>query len=314
MRRSDPHGVSPLVAAAVASMLLADPLSAQPRPDRPPPRVETGAATEDAIPDDWDVPPDTPATVDGGATLNPLLLQPVRDDTLGLEYQDRPAYFYALWLARQIDPQLLARHAADFRAARRAADPKYATRKPAEFPVFVDLFQHPQQYRGRPVTLHGYFRKLVEYDPGPNDLEIGKVYEGWIYTQDSQQNPAVVVFTKKPEGLPLGGDITEEVQLTGYFLKMYGYEARDTTRKAPLILAGEVRWMPARAANVRPPVPVGVYVALSGLAGLAVWGLWRTSRRRAAPLSRFNTPGRNFDEFPPQEFLGTDGPPVEPHH
>jgi hypothetical protein len=287
-------------------------LPAQPPADRARPAIESGTG-RDAETDDWDVPPDTPATLDGGATLNPRLLEPVRDNTLGLEYQDRPAYFYALWLARQLDPRVLAEQAAAFRAARMQADPAFAKKTPAEFPIFVDIFQNPQEYRGRPVTLHGYFRKLVEYDAGPNDLDIGQLYEGWMYTDDSQGNPAVIVFTEKPEGLPLGGDITEEVHVTGYFLKMYGYEAQDTARRAPLILARTVRWTPAQVANVRQDVPVWLYGLLTLLAIAAVWGVWRSSQRRAAGLSRFHTPGRNFDEFPPQEFLGSDGP-SEPHH
>jgi hypothetical protein len=281
---------------------------------RNPLAVESAPMADDAPPEDFDVPAGTPASLDGGETLNPVLLTPVRDDTVGLEYHDRPAYFHALWLAQQVDSKTLGQYAAAFRDARRQSDPKYSGKKPAEFPSFVDVFQHPEVYRGRPVTLHGYLRKLIEYDPGPNDLEITKVYEGWVYTDDSQSHPGVVVFTKKPEGLPLGGDITEEVRLTGYFLKMYGYEAQDTFRKAPMFLAGEVSWFPARAANVRRDVPALVYVALTAVAIMALLGLWRMSRKRTSSLARYNTPGRNFDQFPPQEFLDSDGRPTEPHH
>lgn len=301
-----------LMAVVVLSGWLAAPLLAQ--RERRSSGVESTPLADEAPPEDFDVPADTPATLDAGATLNPLLLRPVRDDTLGLEYHDRPAYFYALWLCQQIDAKSLAQLAAAFRAERQRAHPKYANKKPGEFPIFVDVFQHPDDYRGRLVSLHGYLRKLVEYDAGPNDLGISKVYEGWIYTDDSQNNPGVVVFTKKPAGLPLGGDITEEVRFSGYFLKMYGYEAQDTPRKAPMFLAGEVEWFPARAANARTDVPPLVYVALSLVGLLAIWGVWRASQRRTSMLSRYNAPGRNFDQFPPQEFLETDGRPTEPHH
>jgi hypothetical protein len=301
-----------LIAVATCWAAMAPLVEAQGNPRRS--GVESTPQADEPPVEDFDVPPDTPATLDGGATLNPLLLRPVRDDTLGLEYHDRPAYFYSLWLCQQIDSKSLGQLAAAFRAERQHANPKYARKKPGEFPIFVDVFQHPQDYRGRPVTLHGYLRKLIEYNPGPNDLSIEKVYEGWVYTDDSQSNPGVVVFTKKPPGLPLGGDITEEVQFTGYFLKMYGYDAQDTPRKAPMFLAGEVEWFPARAANARMTIPPLVYAALTAVALLAAWGIWQANRNRKSSLARYNAPGRNFDQFPPQEFLESDGRPVEPHH
>ena len=266
--------------------------------------------------EDFDVPPDTPATLDSGATLNPLLLQPVRDNTLGLEFVDRPAYYYALWLTQQIDTATLAKFAQQFRDYRQQSNPSYAKKPRKDFPQFIDMFQHPDVYRGHPVTLSGYFRKLVKYDGGKNDLGIGEVYEGWNYPDDSQNNPAVVVFTEKPPGLPLGGDITEEVRFTGYFLKMYGYSAQDTTRKCPLLLAHKVQWYPMRAANERAPAPMWLYGLFTAIGIIAIWGLWQVIMRRPQQnTSRFHSPGRNFDDFPPQEFLGdVDNRPIEPHH
>jgi len=283
---------------------------------QPPAGVDASMPTDEAEElAEWDVPPDTPASLDDGMTLNPLLLQPLRDNTVGLEYRDRPAYFYGLWLCQQLDPKVITEYALAFRQQRQAVSTKYAGKKPSEFPQFVDVFQHPKEYRGQPVALHGYFRKLIQSDAGPNDLQIDQIYEGWFYSDDSQGNPAVVIFTQKPEGLPVGGDITEEVRFAGYFLKMYGYQAQDTARKAPLFVAGSVQWYPSRAANERPATPTWIYVALVAVAIASVWGIWTASQQRPATVTRYNTPGRNFDEFPPQEFLGdADSRPIEPHH
>jgi hypothetical protein len=267
-----------------------------------------------------DAPPDTPASTDGGATLNLALVERVRDNTLGLQPEDRPAYFYALWLCEQLAPDVISRYAAEFRAQRQALYPKYANRPAAEFPVFVDVFQHPIEYRGRPVSMQGYFRKLVKYDPGPNDLGVKEVYEGWFYSDDSQTNPAVVIFTGKPEGLLIGGDITEEVRFSGYFLKLYGYDAQDTTRRAPLFLAGDVQWFPARAANDWPLVPVWAYVVLTFAVIGAIWWLYQTNSedRKLRQQSMRTAIGRDFDEFPPQEFLPADEdrplPKIDPQH
>jgi hypothetical protein len=265
-------------------------------------------------PDHWDVPDQTPASLDDGASLNPLLLKPLRDNTIGLEYVDRPAYYYGLWLCQRIEPRIIAQYARVYRDQRQLAMAKYKNQARSTFPQFVDIFQNPADYRGKPVTMQGYFRKLVQYPADENDMGIEHVYEGWIYTEDSQNNPAVVVFTQKPTGLKLGGDITEEVRFSGYFLKMYGYSAQDTTRKAPLFVAGTVQWFPARAANERPAVPPWIYGGMTALGILAVWGLWQLNQRPNQAEARYRTHGRNFDQYPPQEFLPDQDRPIEPLH
>ena len=216
---------------------------------------------------EWTPPPDTPASLDGGASVNPVLLEPVRDNTLGLEPHDRHAYFYMLWLCREIGADTLAQFARVFHV------------KQSEF---IDVYRSPEHYRGRPMTLEGRLRRLVKFAPGENDFGARHVYEGWVYTQDSQQNPAVVIFTRKPPELPLGGDLSEHVRFTGYFLKLYGYEAQDTTRSAPLFVAGELEWAPQPAvipASATSPV---WYVATTLLAMWALWIVYRGHVRQHA--------------------------------
>lgn len=203
-----------------------------------------------------------PASLDDGRSINPALIHSVRDNTVGLQPEDRDAYFLILDYADRLSDRQVQRLALDYREERRRLEPALQARGTKEFPAFADLFMHPTAYRGRPVTLHGHLRKLTQFDPGDNLSGIGTVYEGWMYTADSQTNPAVIVFLDKPAGLPLGGDLTEEISVSGYFLKMYGYDAQDTLRRAPLILAGSVQWFPAK----KKAEPFVVPTALYGLA------------------------------------------------
>jgi hypothetical protein len=219
-------------------------------------------------------------TLDGGASINPEVLRNLRDSTLGLKIEDRDAYFRILKLASLMSFGEMQDLAIEYRKARIAAhDSKAATDR--KFSPFVDLFLNPDAYRGKPVVLRGTLRKLIRYEPGPNEEGITAVYEGWLYAADSQNNPAVVVFTEKPQGMPLGGDLVEEVVIAGYFFKMYGYEAQDQPRKAPMILAGQIEWIaPIQKQSLH--IPVWVY----GIAGLvALWivvGTWtfRADKRR----------------------------------
>ena len=262
-----------------------------------------------------------PISLDGGASINPEVIQDVEDDTLGLTFEDREAYFRILKLTEKLDPADLAEFAREFREDRHAASERYRHRPLRTFPTFVDLFRHPEEYRGRPVTLHGYFRRLATYPAGENEQDFDDLFEGWLYTDDSQGNPAVVIFTDKPEGLPIGGDITEEVIVTGYFLKMYGYAAQDTNRKAPLILAHSVRWRPQRASaagNLSPQTYIGLSLAALAI-GLMIFFVVRESQLRAAAEKQARW--AKFEQFvPPSDAAASSATPhrngshTEPHH
>jgi hypothetical protein len=220
-----------------------------------------------------------PTAADDGISINPQLLAGVRDRTFGLTWAEREPYFRILAQARTVELGRQRAAARDFQQQRREAVPAYRKRPAADFPAFFDLFKHPDLYRGRPVTLHGHVRKLVPMPPGehPYPHNVPMLYEAWLYTDDSQGNPAVVVFTEKPDGLPEGGDLAEEVTVTGYFYKMYAYDAQDTTRIAPMLLAGGVTWHPAPPVGWGP-TPPWVYAVITLAVLLLITVVWRINR------------------------------------
>ncbi len=299
------HSLFRLVSLFLLAATL--PAAAQDEPARRPRQPVANPAAAEEI----------PASLDGGMTLNRALLANVSDNTIGLQFEDRPAYFNGLWLCRQLEPRDLARLAEETRQLWISGKPADEQKKPWQ--PFVEVFQNPEAFRGHPVTLHGYFRKLVKYDPGKNDLGFRHVYEGWMYTDDSQSNPAVVIFTKKPDQLPVGADITEEVHFTGYFLKMYGYHAQDTTRRAPLFVAGEVTWIPHRPANERATIPTWAYVttALVVLAAIVAVVHLNQDRtlHRTEPVA-FDPQFRGIDSEQRDVLASesTQPPPEETHH
>jgi hypothetical protein len=251
--------------------------------------------------------PRDPATLDKGASINPQLLEVVKDNTLGIRYEERDVYFQALKLAQEIPLTKQEEYAAEFREQRRLSNPRYARRKPQDFPPFVDLFQNPDEYRGRPVSLRGVLRKLTKFDPGENSFGIEEAYEGWLYTDDGQSNPAVVIFTSKPQGLPVGGDLTEEVRLTGYFLKMYGYEAQDLPRKAPLLIAGEVEWRPSPKSWVAQSLSLETYLLATLVAVALGYVIWQANRREMTGRYRPQVEA-DFSKLPPIEHSPIAGP------
>ncbi len=165
----------------------------------------------------------------------------------GIRDEERGAYFHILEQARGNDLSDLVRAANEFQQERRQSpDFDQARSGDSTFPVFYDLFQNEDIYHGKLVTLTGHLRRLISYQANENGYGIETLYEGWLYTDDSQHHPAIIIATSIPDGMPMGSDefVLDHVTVTGYFFKMYGYEARDTNRFAPLILAQQFQWSP----------------------------------------------------------------------
>lgn len=116
--------------------------------------------------------------------------------------------------------------------------------KPSAFPMFVDVFQHPDLWQGHLVTLHGHVRRVTTHEGDPEFFEGQPLHELWLYTDDSQQNPTVIVTPTLPAEFPLRADVVDSVTVTGCLFKMYVYKSQDTNRIAPLLLAGRIEWTP----------------------------------------------------------------------
>jgi hypothetical protein len=87
-------------------------------------------------------------------------------------------------------------------------------------------------------------RRVTTYS-GDSTLFNGQpLHELWLFTDDSQQNPAVIVTPSLPRDFPVSAEIVDSVTVTGCFFKMYVYRSQQDNRLAPLLLAGHVSWTP----------------------------------------------------------------------
>ena len=218
--------------------------------------------------------------------LAPSLFNEVKDKVFGGVMDDEKAlYYYVLKHLREtsLNDQ---KQAAEFNLQQRRSEIKSFRDHPEkEIPVFLDLFKNSDRYKGRLVTLTGRVRKLIHY-PAADDNQYGikTLYEAWLFTDDSQQNPTVIICTEVPpalkNGLPAGPDVIDHVTVTGYLFKMYVYNAQDTSRVAPLILAKQLEWNPRtvdeRGSRLFSQILAGTLVIL--IAGIAI-AMWKTSQR-----------------------------------
>jgi hypothetical protein len=118
------------------------------------------------------------------------------------------------------------------------------SKDPKTFPIFADVFMNPDSYVGKPVTMTGHVRRVMKYDADVDRFGSGQLHELWLFTDDSQQNPAVVVCSDLPKGFPTDDQVVQGVTVTGYFFKLYRYAADDANRAAPMLLAHSVKWQP----------------------------------------------------------------------
>ena len=119
-----------------------------------------------------------------------------------------------------------------------------AVQDPGRFDTFVDLFMNPDAWQGRLVTLRGHVRHVMSYPADHPSFSGRRLHELWLFTADSQNNPAVIVSTHVPEEFPTEADIIDHVTVTGCVFKRYVYRSQDASRIAPLILTDHVTWTP----------------------------------------------------------------------
>lgn len=223
-------------------------------------------------------------------------------DRTELSFEESDAYYAILNHVRSVEATRIRQQAAEVLQKRWRETDRFHKVPVGDFPLFYDLTESPEFYRGRPITLSGHLIRLVKYPAGPNDYGIETLYEGWLVTPDSQRHPTIVAFTRLPAGMEIGEQLIDGVSVTGYFLKLHTYASRDRkTRFAPMVLAHTLTWNPPHGEASGWPVSneilTGIVAVLGtfGLVGILV--LARRSR-----LQRRDRFEATLPETPP-EFL-----------
>jgi len=182
------------------------------------------------------------------------LLDDVRDD-YPFRFDERDAWFGLLAVLRDTDPAVL----------RRASLGRV---------TYVQIFEQPDVYRGRLVSVRGIVRRAHRVPAPKNDLGFDHYYQTWITPQDSPSNVLVVYCLNLPEGFPTGVELEESVELVGFFFKRWVYQAQDKLRTAPVVLAGSLVWQPKPQAVERQvdddPLSVVMLFVIAGLFAVSV--------------------------------------------
>ena len=259
----------PLALAVTLGMTLVEwvwfrspPPARQPRIDTSLEAIRGGLPTDGAVVIEPDPEPFVPTADRLGAT--PDMLASVRDDTFFRE-GDMQAWLHTLLTLRDAGQEVILRG-------------------PAERVSFSELFGQPRTFRGRAVRIRGTLHRLERLAAPSNNYGIEAYWQGWLEPSSGPAEPVVVHFLRVPPGMPTGMKINEPVDVVGYFLKRYAYDAADRIRVAPLVLALEPVWKP-----VQPAAPGGTslgtvaLVSMIAIVAATAAAMSLANRRRPAP-------------------------------
>jgi len=170
--------------------------------------------------------------------IDPNVLKPVRDNTLGIRHAESKAFYQVLAEADKIDLR----------------DVPAGVIKDTNYTL---LMTDSDRYRGQLVKVEGRLKRLAPIPVDKTATSIPALYEAWVFTADSGKNPYRIVCTSIPEGIETAGNIRNNVriQLVGYFFKREGYAAQGESLSgklhvAPLILTREFQLVKSRPVSM----------------------------------------------------------------
>lgn len=246
---------------------------------------------------------------------------PVKPIELGIQTDDVPAYFRILEHVRNVPPENLV--TAD-RAIRLELIEDYAVRTreriqneiedeaelrrvlarlevrlkkyredPFSYELVRDAFNQPQMCQGHVVSFSGHARRPQSFPAGENDYGFDQLYQIWLFDEESNHYPVMVVFSELPENLPVNipdTQVLDGLSVRGYYFKLWAYEGEEKYHAIPLILAKTVEWNPPKTPT--RSFPPWAYAAVI-LLGVVVIGLIIWSNRSRKPVRAMPAPEEN---------------------
>jgi hypothetical protein len=114
----------------------------------------------------------------------------------------------------------------------------------------TDLFNRPQETRGRCILLSGTAKRIVPTPVTDSEVQslfgIDHYYQIYLFTEQSQGNPIVVCVGSLPEGMSAGdaADFSESITVAAVPYKLWIYETPTGPHYAPILVGRSPVWHP----------------------------------------------------------------------
>ena len=192
------------------------------------------------------------------------LLVGVEDRRVGLLRSEQSAMELALKRVRTLSPAKLESAA-------------------AENFGFRVIFTDSETHRGKLFKLEGKLWRLQRFPFGDPNSKDDDLWQAWLFSSDSGNNPWVVLSTEKPPGIEPGEEINRDISLAGYFFKNYGYATDTGLHLAPLFIARTFRLQPLpEVQNDTQDLSlyvVGCLLVVGFFFGILIWWFKRSDRK-----------------------------------
>ncbi len=135
--------------------------------------------------------------------------------------------------------------------------------------TFGQLFEQPEVYRGHLVTVRGTVKRAEWIAYEENRVGLDGIYRFVLRLEDGPNRPLILFSREKPVGFPLGQYVdNQQIEVTGFFYKVWNYPSDLGPLLAPVMLAGDFHWYPQAAGEAYLPT-LPVLIGLGGGAALA---------------------------------------------
>ena len=133
--------------------------------------------------------------------------------------------------------------------------------------TFAQLFSQSREYRGELVTVRGTVRRAHRIAAPEAENLPEKYYKLWLFPDDFPDSPMMIYCLYVPKGFPTGMTL-QPAEITGFHFKRCVYNAKDSFRRAPLLVARTLDWRKAEipATTDRPLPGLGSVFAVIGVA------------------------------------------------
>jgi hypothetical protein len=143
---------------------------------------------------------------------------------------------------------------------------------------FVPLFEQPEHYRGKLVTVRGEARRVLYRQAPKNDQGVQGYHQVVLRPAGGPDSPIIIYCLHLPHGFPVGENIREPVSVTGFFFKNWAYPTEAAIHSFPTLLARTMQWTRPVEVESRPlqGADFVAMVVISAAVGLSLaWWLVR---------------------------------------
>ena len=171
--------------------------------------------------------------------------------------------------------------------------------------TFGELFEQPDVFRGKLVTVEGTVRRAEYVAAAKNNrVQLEGYYRLVLRLRGGDNRPVFLYTLQLPEKFPLGDKLDAHVKASAFFYKLWLYSGhKGHSWIAPVLLAKSIRWKPTPPTG-QPIIASTAIILTLGLAMasiLVAWWLMKRSNQIGRAPETMRYAARSSPDINPEE-------------